>query len=312
MLELETWFASDILQDAARSRTGRRDESFARQPKGPKVHGLLVEAEGRQWDEEDEGPLLGLAANAVMSSPGRRRRSPTGSRTSGSVWKLMLSKAHAPPCVPMATLWLRPACFPKTKMRHGMKNRCELRTELCVASDDLICTADWLWFLNLGAWWAEPPEVRFQVDVAEKEEKLSFNSSCFSEFSRPRARPHKHTVLKFPEDVPMLMRADPEVQVFGDAGIEPATETKPDGPSRRSGRPETSSQWSARTSDPQLEAVMVPPRASWGRSHQTGQSEQQGAEVDQSQNLPSLDWFCWDGREEDFTKKLSQIILNVN
>lgn len=67
---------------------------------------------------------------------------------------------HVPPCVTMATLRPCPAWFPKTKMRHGMKNRCGLRIELCVASDDLMGTADWFWLLKLAAWWAEPPEVR--------------------------------------------------------------------------------------------------------------------------------------------------------
>lgn len=37
------------------------------------------------------------------------------------------------------------------------------------------------------------------------------------------------------------------------------------------------------------------------------QSEEEGAEAAQSQNLPPLDRFCWDVREEDFIQKLLQI-----
>lgn len=166
-----------------------------------------------------------------------------------------------------------------------MKNRCGLRIELCVASDDLMDTADWFWLLKLAAWWAEPPEVR----CSGRRGGCLLQAVCRSFLAH--ARQQKQTLPEFSEDVPMLMRANPEVQASGDAGIKPATETKPKGLDDR--------RCSAGSRDGSTEGGAT----EWAN---------QNMRDHQQRWIWARTWFCWDVPEEDFIKKLSQITLNVN
>lgn len=160
-----------------------------------------------------------------------------------------------------------------------MKNRCGLRIELCVASDDLMATADWFWLLKLAAWWAEPPEVR----CSGRRGGCLLQAVCQSFLAHTRQQ--KQTLPKFSEDVPMLMWLTQRFRRLE------TLELKPKGLDDR--------RCSAGSRDGSTEGGAT----EWAN---------QNMRDHQQRWIWARTWFCWDVPEEDFIKKLSQIMLNVN
>lgn len=143
-----------------------------------------------------------------------------------------------------------------------------MRVAYClVARDDLICKADWLWGQVDGA----SSEQAFR-SMRLKEEKSLFPSGCLLSFVA-----HAHGGKNRPirsSDVPMLMRANPEVS------------------------PEVQVEWNLKNPGEVLDDRRCPKMlvSDWPASTEGGATAwaNQLPEMDLSQEPPPPDWFYWD------------------